>query len=67
MITTCSSVAVVKNKFHFFVNKAPMKNAIYMSTIESVIKDDIISSPMAYSLMLIARSRGRALQSMEID
>jgi hypothetical protein len=67
MTTTCSSVAVVENEFRFFMNEAPTKDAIYTSTIQSVIEYEIVSCLMAYTSTLIARSRGGALQSPEID
>jgi hypothetical protein len=67
MTTTCSSVAVIENEFCFFVNKASAKNQIYTSTIQSVIEDKIVSFFMVYMLTLIARSKGGALQSLEID
>jgi hypothetical protein len=67
MTTTCSSVAVIKNEFHFFMSDAPTEDAIYTSKIQSVIECVIVFFLMAYSLMLITRSRGGALQSLEID
>jgi hypothetical protein len=67
MTTTCFNVAVVKHEFHFFVIETPMKDAIYTSTIQSVIENGIVFFLMAYMSMLIARSRGGALQSLEID
>jgi hypothetical protein len=60
-------VAFVKDKFHFFMNKAPTKNEIYTSKIQSVIEDEIVSCLMAYTSTLIARSRGGDLQIMDID
>ena len=67
MITTCSSVAIVKNKFFFFMSEAPTKDAIYTSMIERVFKDEIVLGLMTYTVTLIMRSRGGALQSLEID
>jgi hypothetical protein len=67
MTTTCSSVAVVKNKFLFFVNEALAKDAIHTLTIQSVIEYEIVSCLMAYMSTLIVRSIGREIQSLEID
>jgi hypothetical protein len=67
MTTTCSSVAVIQNELFFLVYKAPMKNAIYTSTIQSVIEYEIVSCLMVNSSTLVAGSRSRALQSLEID
>jgi hypothetical protein len=67
MTTTCSSVVVVKNEFHFFVNEAPTKNEIYTLTTQSVIEYEIVSFLMAYMSMLIVRSGGEALQILYID
>jgi hypothetical protein len=67
MVATCSSVAIVKNDFHFFMSEASVKDAVYTSTIQSVLEYEIVLGLMAYTAMLITRSRGRALQSLEID
>jgi hypothetical protein len=67
MTTTCSSVEVVQNEPWFFVDKAPMKNAIYTTTIQSVIEYEIVSCLMENSSMLIAGRRSEELQSLEID
>ena len=66
MNTTCSSVVVIKHEFHFFMNETPMKDAIYTSTIESVFEDEIVLGLITYTKMLIMRSRGGALQILEI-
>jgi hypothetical protein len=67
MTTTCSNVAVIKNELRFFMNEAPTKDAIYTLTIQSVLEYETIFFLMAYMLMLIMRSRGRALQILEIQ
>jgi hypothetical protein len=67
MTTTCSSVAIVKHEFHFFMSETPMKDAIYTSMIQSVFENKIVFFLMAYTSMLIMRSRGEALQILEID
>jgi hypothetical protein len=67
MTTTCSNVAFIKNEFHFFMSEAPVKDAIYTSMIQSVIEYEIVFCLMAYTSTLIVRSKGGALQSLEID
>ena len=67
MTTTCSRMEIVKHEFRFFMSEAPTKDAIYTSTIQSVFENEIVLSLMAYMETLIMRSRGRALQSLEID
>jgi hypothetical protein len=67
MTTTCSNVVVVQNELYFLLYKAPMKNAIYTSMIQSVIEYEIVSCLMVNSSMLIAGSRSKELQSMELE
>ena len=67
MTATCSSVAIIKHDFLFFMSEASVKNAIYTLTIESVLEDEIILGLMTYTVTFITRSRGGALQSLEID
>jgi hypothetical protein len=61
MTTTCSSVAVIKNELHFFMGETTTKDAIYTSMIQSVLKYEIFFFLMAYTSMLITRSRGGEL------
>jgi hypothetical protein len=67
MTATCSSVEIVKYDLCFFMGETPVKDAIYTSTIQSVLEYEIVFDMMAYTEMLITRSRGRALQSLDID
>jgi hypothetical protein len=67
MTATSSSVKILKHDFHFFMCEKPMKDAIYTSVIWSVLKYEIIFGLMEYTMKLIMRSRGGALQSLEID
>jgi hypothetical protein len=60
-------MAIVKRDFYFFMSEASTKNAIYTSMIESVLKDEIMLGMMMYTMTFIMRSRGGALQSLEID
>jgi hypothetical protein len=67
MTATCSSVAIVKHDFCFFMSETSTKDAFYTLTIQSVLEYEIVLSLMAYTTMLITRSRGGTLQSLEID
>jgi hypothetical protein len=67
MTTTCSSMEIVKHDFHFFMSEVSTKNEIYTSMIESVLEDEIVLGLMTYTVTFIMRSRGGALQSLEID
>jgi hypothetical protein len=67
MTTTCSSVAIIKHDFHFSMGETSAKDAIYTSTIQSVLKYEIVFGLIVYTAMLIMRSRGRELQILEID
>jgi hypothetical protein len=49
------------------MSETPVKDAIYTSTIQSVLEYEIVLGLMAYMVMLITRSRGGTLQSMDID
>jgi hypothetical protein len=49
------------------MNEAPTKDEVYTSMIQSVIEYEIVLFLMAYTLTLIARSRGRAIQSLDIE
>jgi hypothetical protein len=60
-------MAIVKHELCFFMSEASVKNAIYTSTIESVLEDEIILGLMMYTMTFIMRSRGRALQSLDIE
>jgi hypothetical protein len=48
------------------MGKTMMENKINSSMIQSVIDNKVMVGLMAYPSMLIARSRGGALQSLEI-
>jgi hypothetical protein len=65
MIARCSSVAIVKHSFFFFMSEALAKDAIYTLMIQSIFKYEIFLGLMAYAATLIMRSRGVALQSLE--
>jgi hypothetical protein len=67
MTTTCSSMEIVKHDFRFSMSEASTKNEIYTSKIESVLEDEIVLGLMTYTVTFITRSRGGALQSLEID
>jgi hypothetical protein len=59
-------VEVIQNELCSLVYKALMKNAIYTSTIQSVIEYEIVSFLMENSSTLITGRRSRELQSIEI-
>jgi hypothetical protein len=67
MTATGSGMEIVKHDNCFFVSEISSQDAIYTSLIQCIIEYEIILSPMVYALMLIMRSRGGALQSLEID
>jgi hypothetical protein len=60
-------VVIVKHDFHFFMSETAMKDAIYTSTIQSVLEYEIVLGLMAYTTMLITRRRGGALKILEIE
>jgi hypothetical protein len=67
MTATGSSMAIVKHDNCFFVNETSAQDAVYTSPIQCIIKYEIIISLMVYASMLITKSRGGELQSLEID
>jgi hypothetical protein len=67
MTATCSNVAIIKHYFFLFMSETSKKDEIHTSTIQSVLEYEIVFGLMAYTVMLITRSRGGALQSLEID
>jgi hypothetical protein len=67
MTATCSTVAIVKHNLCFFMGETLAKDAIYTSMIQSVLEYEIVFGLMAYTMTFITRSRGRELQSLEID
>jgi hypothetical protein len=60
-------MVIIKYDFYFFMGETSSKNAVYTSTIQSVLENDIVLSLMAYTVMLIMRRRGGALQILEIN
>ena len=67
MTATCFGMEIVKHDNYFFMSEASTQDAVYTSLIQRIIEYEIILSLMAYPSMLITRSRGGALQSLEID
>jgi hypothetical protein len=49
------------------MSETSAKDAVYTSTIQSVLEYEIVLGLMEYMVMLITRSRGGTLQSLEID
>jgi hypothetical protein len=67
MTATCSGMAIVKKNNCFLVSETSTQDVVYTSPIQCIIKYEIIFGLMAYASMFIMRSRGGALQSLEID
>jgi hypothetical protein len=57
MTVACSSVENVKYDLRFFMGETPTKDAIYTSTIQSVLEYEIFFGLMEYMVMLIIRSK----------
>jgi hypothetical protein len=60
-------MTIVEHYDGLLMSEALMQNTIYTSPIQSIIEYKIVLGLMAYPPMLITRSRGRTLQSLEID
>jgi hypothetical protein len=67
MTTTCSGVEIIKHNFRFFMSEKLTKDVVYISMIQSVLKYEIVLGLMVYTTTLIMRSRGGALQILEIE
>ena len=67
MTTTWSGMEIVKHDNCFFVSEASMQDAVYTSLIQRIVEYKIILSLMAYTTMLITRTRGGEIQSLEIE
>jgi hypothetical protein len=67
MTATGSGMEIVKHDNYFLVSETSAQDAVYTSPIQCIIEYEIILSLMAYASTLIMRSRGGALQSLEID
>jgi hypothetical protein len=67
MTATGFGMAIVKHNNCFFMSETSVQDAVYTSPIQCIIEYEIILSLMAYASTLIMRSRGGALQSLEID
>jgi hypothetical protein len=57
---------IIKHDNNFLVSETSMQDVVYSSPIQCIIEYEIILSLMAYASMLIPRSRGGALQILEI-
>jgi hypothetical protein len=60
-------MAIVENYDGLLMSETSTQDAIYTSSIQRIIEYETILSLMAYPPMLVMRSRGGALQSLEID
>jgi hypothetical protein len=57
---------IIKHDKFFFVSDTSSQDAVYTSSIQCIIEYEIILSLVEYASMLIMRSRGGALQILEI-
>jgi hypothetical protein len=60
-------MAIVEHYDGLLMSETSTQDAVYTSPIQRIIEYEIILSLMAYLLMLVTRSRGGALQSLEIN
>ena len=58
---------IVEHYDGLLMSETSTQDAVYTSPIQRIIEYEIILSLMAYPPMLVMRSRGGALQSLEID
>jgi hypothetical protein len=60
-------MTIVEHYDGLLMSEKSMQDAVYTSPIQHIIEYEIIISLMAYPSMFVTRSRGGALQSLEID
>jgi hypothetical protein len=60
-------MTIVEHYDDLLMSETLMQDEVYTSPIQHIIEYEIILSLMEYLLTLITRSRGGALQSLEID
>jgi hypothetical protein len=60
-------MTIIEHYDDLFMSETSMQDAVYTSLIQCIIEYEIILSMMAYPLTLVMRSRGGALQILEID
>jgi hypothetical protein len=60
-------MTIVEHYDGLLMSETSMQDTVYTSPIQRIIEYEIVVGLMAYSSKLITRSRGGALQSLEID
>jgi hypothetical protein len=60
-------MAIVEHYDGLLMSERSTQDAVYTCPIQRIMEYEIILSPMAYPPTLVMRSRGGALQSLEID
>ena len=67
MTATSSGMDIVEHYDGLLMSETSTQDAVYTSLIQHIIEYEIILSLMAYPPTLVTRSKGGALQSLEID
>ena len=67
MTATSSSMATVEHYDSLLMSETSTQDAVYTSLIQRIIEYEISLSLMAYPPMLITRSRGGEIQSLDTD
>jgi hypothetical protein len=67
MTATSSGMAIIEHYDGLLMSETSTQDAIYTSLIQRIIENEIILSLMTYPPTLVMRSRGGALESLEID
>jgi hypothetical protein len=60
-------MTIVEHYDGLLMSETSTQDAVYTSPIQRIIEYEIVLGFMAYLPMLITRSRGGALQSLDID
>jgi hypothetical protein len=58
---------IIEHYDGLLMSETSMQDAVYTSTVQSIIEYEIIHSLMGYQPTLVTRSRGGELQIFEID
>jgi hypothetical protein len=60
-------MTIIEHDDGLLMSETSAQDTVYTSPIQRIIEYEIVLGLMVYPLMLIMRSRGGALQSLEID
>jgi hypothetical protein len=60
-------MTIIEHYDGLLMSETSVQDAVYTSLIQCIIEYKIVLGLMAYPPMLIMRSKGGALQSLEID